>query len=158
MLERWKARAQDIRRDVTALYLARRDPRVPRYARLLAIAIVGYALSPIDLIPDFIPVLGYLDDLIIVPLGLLLLVRMIPPQVLDEYRMRAEQSDYVVAKNKTAAVLIVALWCCGIAVAWFAVRRHLWRGLSTSAKEAGGDLVVGLSRISFGDTHLRSAA
>lgn len=126
MLEGWKAGARSVRRDVRALYLARRDPRVPWYARLLAIAIVGYALSPIDLIPDFIPVLGYLDDLIIVPLGVLLLVRMIPAQVLDEYRIKAERSDVVIAKNRTVAVLTVVLWCCGIAFGWYAVRWCLW--------------------------------
>ena len=127
MLDEWKRKARSIRRDVRALYLARHDSRIPWYARLLAIAIVAYALSPIDLIPDFIPVLGYLDDLVIVPLGIVLLVKMIPAQVLEEYRARAEDENLEISKNRFVAVLIVALWCCGLAGAWFALRKSLWR-------------------------------
>ena len=78
MLEQAKKWARAIRRDVVAVWIAARDPRVPWYAKALALAVAAYALSPIDLIPDFIPVLGYLDDLIIVPLGILLVVRLIP--------------------------------------------------------------------------------
>jgi uncharacterized membrane protein YkvA (DUF1232 family) len=128
MLESWKRRARSVRRDIRALYLARRDPRIPRYARLLAVAIVAYALSPIDLIPDFIPVLGYLDDLMLVPLGVVLLVKLIPPGVLDEYRIKAGESDFVIAKNRAAAIFIVALWVCGIVLAVYFLYRHgLWR-------------------------------
>jgi uncharacterized membrane protein YkvA (DUF1232 family) len=76
---KWKQWARLIKRDTHALYLAARDPRVPWYAKVLAVAITAYALSPIDLIPDLIPVLGYLDDLILVPLGIALVVQMIPP-------------------------------------------------------------------------------
>ena len=78
MLERAKQWARLIKRDVIALWIAARDPRVPWYAKALAMAVAAYALSPIDLIPDFIPVLGYLDDLVIVPLGILLVVRLVP--------------------------------------------------------------------------------
>src|SRR5262249_19115072 len=78
MLERAKLWARAIKRDVLALWIAARDPRVPWYAKALAMAVAAYALSPIDLIPDFIPVLGYLDDLVIVPLGILLVVALIP--------------------------------------------------------------------------------
>jgi len=85
----WKARARHLRAEVYALYLAYRDPRVPWYAKLLAVCVVGYALSPIDLIPDFIPVLGYLDDLVLIPLGVALALWMIPPAVMDECRARA---------------------------------------------------------------------
>jgi len=127
MLDGWKRRARSIRCDVRALYLARRDPRIPWYARLLAIVIVAYALSPIDLIPDFIPVLGYLDDLVIVPLGIVLLAKLIPVQVLDEYRMKAEDPNLEISKNRFVAVLIVALWCCGLAAAWYVLRKSLWR-------------------------------
>jgi uncharacterized membrane protein YkvA (DUF1232 family) len=75
-----------IKRDVHALYLASRDPRVPWYAKALVIVVTGYALSPIDLIPDFVPVLGYLDDVILVPLGILLVIRLIPPEIMAEHR------------------------------------------------------------------------
>ena len=79
-----KQRASVIRRDLHALYLASRDPRVPWYAKAMAVVIAGYALSPIDLVPDFIPVLGYLDEVILVPLGVLLVVRLIPPAIMSE--------------------------------------------------------------------------
>src|ERR671928_583874 len=85
-VEAWKQRARQLKTEVYAIYLAYRDPRVPWYARLFAACVVGYAFSPIDLIPDPIPVLGYLDDLILVPLGIALAVHMIPPGVLDECR------------------------------------------------------------------------
>ena len=78
-MRRW---AKAIKRDVHALYLSARDPRVPWYAKAVALAVAAYALSPIDLIPDFIPILGYLDDIILVPLGILLAVRLIPPEIL----------------------------------------------------------------------------
>ena len=86
MIEQAKQWARIVKRDVHALYRAGRDPRVPWYAKALAICVAAYALSPIDLIPDFIPVLGYLDDLIILPLGVLLVVRMIPPELMAEHR------------------------------------------------------------------------
>ena len=86
-LERW---ARIVKRDALALRLAVRDPRVPWYAKAVALAVAGYALSPIDLIPDFIPVLGYLDDVVIVPAGILLAIRCIPPELMEEFRTRAE--------------------------------------------------------------------
>ena len=79
MLQRLKQWAREIKRDVVAIGIAARDPRVPWYVKLLAAAIAAYAVSPIDLIPDFVPVLGYVDDLIIVPAGILLTVRLMPP-------------------------------------------------------------------------------
>jgi uncharacterized membrane protein YkvA (DUF1232 family) len=88
--ERVTAWARATRRDVKALALAARDPRVPWYAKAIAIAVVAYALSPIDLIPDFIPVLGYLDDVVIVPVGIVLAVRCIPSSVMNEFRQRVE--------------------------------------------------------------------
>ena len=84
--ETWRRWARQLKIEVYALYLAYRDPRVPWYARLVAVCVVGYAFSPIDLIPDPIPVLGYLDDLVLVPLGILLAVRLIPPKVMREHR------------------------------------------------------------------------
>src|SRR3954462_1603537 len=85
-LQRW---ARALKRDVLALYLAARDPRVPWYAKVVAACVAAYALSPIDLIPDFIPIIGYLDDLILVPLGIALAVRLIPPALLHEHREAA---------------------------------------------------------------------
>lgn len=108
--ESWKHRARQLKTETYALTLAYRDPRTPWYARLFAALVVGYAFSPIDLIPDFIPVLGYLDDLVIVPLGVLLAVKMIPPAVLAESR---EQAQRALAEGKpvsrAAAVAIVAV-------------------------------------------------
>ena len=90
MLEGLKAKARALKREVQALILAARDPRTPWYAKWLVAGVVAYALSPIDLIPDFIPVLGLLDDLIIVPLGIVIAIRLIPAQVLAECRARVE--------------------------------------------------------------------
>jgi len=107
----WKQRAEQLRRESYALYLACRDPRLPWYARLLAMAVVGYACSPIDLIPDFIPILGYLDDLFLVPLGVALVLRMIPAEVLAECRLKAQEA--LAADQPTnwlVAGLIIALW------------------------------------------------
>ena len=110
-LARWKMRARQLQAEVYALYLAFRDPRVPWYAKAVAACVVGYALSPIDLIPDFIPVLGYLDDLVLIPLGIALALRMIPPAVMDECRVRA-RSELVDGKpvSRAAAAMIVAIW------------------------------------------------
>src|SRR6478735_8894144 len=98
--------ARAIKRDVHAIYLAARDPRVPWYAKALALCVAGYALSPIDLIPDFIPVIGYLDDLIIVPIGIVAVMKLIPPEIMAEHRAAAD-----IASEKptslTAAVVIV---------------------------------------------------
>ena len=108
-LEAWKERAGELRREVYALYFACRDPRVPWYAKLLAVGIVGYAFSPIDLIPDFIPVLGYLDDLVLIPLGIMAVRAMIPDAVLEECRQRARHLKRN-PRNWSAAVIIVTIW------------------------------------------------
>lgn len=92
-----------------ALYLVYKDPRMPWYARGLAAIVVGYAFSPIDLIPDFIPVLGYLDDIILVPLGIALVIRLIPGEVLDECRERARTLEDKPV-NKTAAAVVILIW------------------------------------------------
>ena len=111
-----KTWARSLKRDVHAVYLASRDPRVPWYAKALAIAVAGYALSPIDLIPDFIPVLGYVDDLIIVPLGILLVLRLIPANVMAECRNLA--NDRADRPSRTiAAAAIIAIWIMGGAAA-----------------------------------------
>jgi uncharacterized membrane protein YkvA (DUF1232 family) len=111
MLQAWKVRARVLKREIRAIYLAYRDPRVPWYARLFAGLVVAYAFSPIDLIPDPIPVLGYLDDLVLVPLGIALALKMIPPQVMTECRERARQEeDEGRPVSWAAAALIVAIW------------------------------------------------
>ncbi|MBZ0299592.1 MAG: DUF1232 domain-containing protein [Anaerolineae bacterium] len=116
----WKQRARQLKAQTTALYLAYRDPRTPWYARVVAALVVAYAFSPIDLIPDFIPVLGYVDDLILVPLGIILAVRMIPPEVWADSLKKAHQ-EAAKPVNRAAAVVIVALWLllAAIAIRWF---------------------------------------
>jgi uncharacterized membrane protein YkvA (DUF1232 family) len=108
-LSRLRDCARMLKRDVLAVFLAARDPRTPRMAKLLAMAVAAYALSPIDLIPDFVPILGYLDDLVIVPLGLWLVIRMLPPEVLATARSRA-QALVDRPRSHIAAVLIVVVW------------------------------------------------
>ena len=109
MLERAKTWAIAVRRDVVAVWLAGRDPRVPWYVKALALAVAAYALSPIDLIPDFIPIFGYLDDLIIVPLGLLLVIRLIPADLMAEFRAEAARREGE-PRSIVAAAVIVAIW------------------------------------------------
>src|SRR6202035_3590905 len=104
--------ARGLRRDAHAVYLAAHDPRVPWYAKFLAIAVAGYALSPIDLIPDFIPVVGYLDDLIIVPFGIWLVVRLIPEEIMTEYRAMANEAGQRPI-SRAGMVAIIALWIFG---------------------------------------------
>jgi uncharacterized membrane protein YkvA (DUF1232 family) len=111
LIETWKQHARQLKAETYALYLAYRDPRTPWYARIIAAVVVGYAFSPIDLIPDFIPVLGYLDDLLLVPLGIWLALKLIPPEVMAESRERAQEA---LADGKpvsrAAAVVIVLIW------------------------------------------------
>ena len=124
MLQRWKLWARRIKRDAHALYLAARDPRVPWYAKAIAIAVAGYALSPIDLIPDFIPVIGYLDDLIIVPAGIALVIRLIPPEIMAEHRALAETAQDR-PTSKIAAVLIVGIWIAALFLTIWLVSHNL---------------------------------
>ena len=122
MLERLKSWAKAIRRDILALWIAARDRRTPALAKIVAGVVVAYALSPIDLIPDFIPVLGYLDDLLILPLGIVLAVRLVPATLMAEFRAAAEGLSRRPA-SRIAAAAIVALWLAIALVAgWW-----LWR-------------------------------
>jgi len=106
-----KTKAKSLKREVMALYLAYRRPDVPWYAKLFAVLVVGYALSPIDLIPDFIPVLGYLDDLVLIPLGVSLAVKMIPRSVMEECRAQAEDIfKGGKPKNWIAGAIIIIIW------------------------------------------------
>jgi uncharacterized membrane protein YkvA (DUF1232 family) len=115
----WGAAARALKREVYTLYYACRDPRVPWYAKAVAGVVVAYALSPIDLIPDFIPVLGYLDELVLVPLGVALVLRLIPADVLADCRRRAEQTKTRL-RNWVAAGVIVLIWIAIAAVvAWY---------------------------------------
>ena len=111
MWNRLKTWARRMKRDTLALYLARRDPRVPWHAKTMAMVTAAYALSPIDLIPDFIPVLGYLDELIILPLFIYLTIRLIPPDIIVELRAQADQH---LSENRprsmTGAVVIILIW------------------------------------------------
>jgi len=119
--------ARAIKRDVHAIYLAARDPRVPWYAKALALCVAGYALSPIDLIPDFIPVVGYLDDLIIVPLGIVAVVKLIPPEIMAEHRATAAMAAER-PMSLTAAVVIVVIWIASMALfGWLAFRYFMGR-------------------------------
>jgi uncharacterized membrane protein YkvA (DUF1232 family) len=121
-VDHWRARARALKREVFALYFACRDPRVPWYAKALAGCVVAYAFSPIDLIPDPVPVLGYLDDLVLIPLGVIAVRWMIPAAVLAECRARAD----TLAQKPTswvAAVVIVLIWLLLAAVgAYWLVR------------------------------------
>lgn len=117
-LKGWAARARQLKQHTLTVYFAARDPRTPLLVRALAVLVAAYALSPIDLIPDFIPVIGYLDDLLLVPLGLALVVRLTPPEVIASARVQAQQAaDKPVSYS--AAVFIVCLW---LAALWFSAR------------------------------------
>ncbi len=118
----WKERARQLRTEVHALVLALRHPRTPWHAKLLAAVVIAYAASPIDLIPDFIPVLGLVDDLVLVPLGIALVIRLVPPEVYAECRARAAAAGPLPG-GRLAAAAILALWLLLLAAAV----RLLWR-------------------------------
>jgi uncharacterized membrane protein YkvA (DUF1232 family) len=116
--------ARLVKRDIHAIYLCSRDPRVPWHAKALAIFVAAYALSPIDLIPDFVPVLGYLDDVILVPVGIWLVVRLIPAHVMAEHReLAAAAHDRPV--SRTAAAVIVAIWIASAILCGWLIWRYL---------------------------------
>lgn len=116
-LAKLKQRARHLKAETFALYLAARDPRTPWYAKLLVAGIVAYAFSPIDLIPDFVPVFGYLDDLVLIPIGVALAIRLIPHQVLEECRARAQET---IRNGKpvswVAGAVIVVIWLVLVAL------------------------------------------
>jgi uncharacterized membrane protein YkvA (DUF1232 family) len=114
--------ARAIKRDVHALFLASRDPRVPWHAKATAVCVAAYALSPVDLIPDFVPVLGYLDDVIIVPLGILLAVRLIPGQLMSEHRAAAALAESRPATSAGAIVIVLVWIAAALLTAWLAWR------------------------------------
>lgn len=114
MLRGLKERAQALRIETHALYLASRDPRTPWSARVLILSVVAYALSPIDIIPDFVPVLGYLDDLIIIPAGISLALRLIPPVVMAEARQRASTAAPGRGLLAIGTAIVVLIWIVAI--------------------------------------------
>ena len=111
LLAELKQRARHLKTESVALYLAARDPRTPWYAKLLVAGLVAYAFSPIDLIPDFVPVLGYLDDLILIPIGIALAIKLVPHQVLAECRARAQETiQNGKPVSRVAGAVIVVIW------------------------------------------------
>lgn len=114
MLGTLKQWARALKRDVVALWLAARDPRVPWYAKAIAGAVAAYALSPIDLIPDFIPILGYLDDLIVVPLGIWLAIRLIPSDIMRD--LRAEAATRSKPRTWVGLVPVLAIWVIAVLI------------------------------------------
>ena len=122
MAGKLKTWARSVKRDAHALYLAAKDTRVPWYTKALAVCVAGYALSPIDLIPDFIPVIGYLDDAILVPLGILAVVKLIPPAIMAEHRAAAALAAERPV-SRLAAVVIALVWAASVALtAWLGYR------------------------------------
>ena len=125
-MESWRLWAKSVRQEIYALYLASQDRRVPWYAKALAVAVVAYALSPIDLIPDFVPILGYLDDLILVPLGVACVIKMVPAEVLEECRRKAGRhfaKDR--PKNWIAGGVVIFIWVAFCAFVGYLVVRKL---------------------------------
>lgn len=127
MLERLKQRARALKNEALSVYIAAKDPRTPWYAKALIFFVVAHTFSPIDLIPDFIPILGYLDDLIITPGGLWLAVRMIPPEVLAEARVTAATRGVDGSVGTIGAVIIVLLWIVGVVIAVYLILRYTKR-------------------------------
>ena len=124
MLDKLKTRARLLKQETFAIYFAARDPRTPWYARALIFLIVAYALSPIDLIPDFVPILGYLDDLLIVPGGIWLAIRLIPPEALEQARGTAAGSLDRKA-GWLGAAFILLVWI--LAIIWVTtIILHYW--------------------------------
>ena len=133
-MQQFKQRAKELESQTYALYLACKHPDTPWYAKAVAACVVAYALSPIDLIPDFIPVLGYLDDLIIVPLGIALVIRLVPKPVMAECRVEAARRlDARGPRSIVAAAVIIAVWLALAALsAWL-----VWRWFHTAHAPPG---------------------
>lgn len=124
MLTKLKARARALKREAYAIYIAARDPRTPWYVKALVFFVVAHTFSPIDLIPDFIPILGYLDDLIITPGGIWLAVRLIPAEVMEEARATAATYDVDRNVGTIGAVLIITVWIAvAIGIVYFILSR-----------------------------------
>ncbi|NKK66151.1 DUF1232 domain-containing protein [Rhizobium leguminosarum bv. viciae] len=122
LISKAKNWAKSLKRDIVALWLAARDPRVPWHAKAVAGAVAAYALSPIDLIPDFIPILGYLDDLLIVPLGIMLAIRLVPVEVMNELRTEAT-GRIERPSSQVGLIFILAVWLICIIFLALALRK-----------------------------------
>jgi uncharacterized membrane protein YkvA (DUF1232 family) len=109
MLEKLKIKARQLKREISALYIAFRRQDVPWYAKVVLALVLGYALSPIDLIPDFVPVLGYLDDLVLIPLGITLAIRLVPPEIMQSCRRESEKRQNTLKFNPWLSGTIIAL-------------------------------------------------
>ena len=110
-IAQWKQQAKKLKIETYALYLAYQDPRVPLYAKIFVGCVIGYAFSPIDLIPDFVPIIGYLDDLVLIPLGIKIALSMIPENIMSESRERAQEIiRQAKPVNRIAAVIIISIW------------------------------------------------
>ena len=118
MFEKLKSRARTLKNEAYAIYLAAKDPRTPWYAKALIFFVVAHTFSPIDLIPDFIPILGYLDDIIITPLGIALAIRLIPPEVLEEARLTVTTQGFDRRVGLVGAAIILIIWI--LAIIWVA--------------------------------------
>jgi len=125
VMEKLKQRAKSLKGELTAIYLAARDPRTPWYAKAMIACVVAYAVSPIDLIPDFIPVLGYLDDLVLLPLGIHLAVKLIPAAVLADARLRAAGSPTMLPTQHSAALAIIVVWLIALIITAILISRAL---------------------------------
>jgi uncharacterized membrane protein YkvA (DUF1232 family) len=125
MLSQLRTRARALKTETYALYLAARDPRTPWFAEVLVLLVVAYALSPIDLIPDFIPVLGYLDDLVIVPAGIALALALIPPEVIAEARQKAQSELPDKRAGIIGAAVIVLIWILAIIISALFIHKLL---------------------------------
>lgn len=119
----WKAKTKELKREAYGLYLCSRHPRTPLHAKLFAFLIVGYAMSPIDLIPDFIPVIGYVDDLVLIPLGIALLIKMMPKDVLEECRMKAQSPEADKPMGWIGATIVICIWAVAIYVMYRFIAR-----------------------------------
>ena len=125
-MKQLKIWARGVKRDALALWLAARDPRTPWYAKLLAFALAAYAFSPIDLIPDFIPIIGYLDDIIIIPLGILLVIKLIEPALMTEFRQKATQIATRPVSIAAATVFILIWFAAAILLGRWLIRHFGW--------------------------------
>lgn len=123
-MRRFKQYTSHIKRQIEALYIAGGDPRTPTAAKYLIIFIVAYALSPIDLIPDFIPILGYLDDLLLLPAGVYLVIKLIPKRLWMEFQLEATNSQSKAPNNKKAAIVICTIWLLCLAALTYALCRR----------------------------------
>jgi len=122
--------AMVVKRDMCAVYLASRDPRVPWYAKVVAVLVAAYALSPIDLIPDFIPVIGYLDDLLLLPFGIFLVIRLVPQELMAEHRLAATKME-TLPKSWWAVVAIIILWMAGLAFMMWLFTQLIGKNINT---------------------------